>query len=122
MRTRFIAAALATAVALPIATPALAQNDGHQWHGDQQNWDAAGAYREGNHRERRMTRDDGIYRGSDGRYYCRRNNGTTGLVIGAIGGGVLGNVLGGGTRGTVIGAGAGGLLGRNVERGRVRCR
>lgn len=69
-----------------------------------------------------MSRDDQIYRGQDGRYYCKRNNGTTGLVVGAIGGGVLGNVLGGGTLGTIIGAGAGGLLGREVDRGKVRCR
>lgn len=43
--------------------------------------------------ERRLSRNDRIYRGQDGRYYCRRNDGTTGLVVGAIAGGILGNLI-----------------------------
>jgi uncharacterized protein YcfJ len=72
-----------------------------------------------------MGRDDPIWRGNDGRYYCRRSNGTTGLVVGAALGGVLGNQLAGrGSRtlGTILGAAGGGLLGREIDRGNVRCR
>ena len=36
--------------------------------------------------ERRLGPNDEVYRGSDGRYYCKRSDGTTGLVIGAVGG------------------------------------
>lgn len=92
----------------------------------QQNYYADDYYRDGRYyRERRLTRNDRIYRGRDGRYYCRRNDGTTGLIVGAALGGLLGNSLDGGRSsllGTVLGAGAGGLLGREVERGQVRCR
>ena len=40
-----------------------------------------------------LGRDDYVYRGSDGRYYCRRRDGTIGLVAGAAVGGVLGNLI-----------------------------
>ncbi len=83
-------------------------------------------YRDGRYyRERRLSRNDRIYRGYDGRYYCRRNDGTTGLILGAAVGGLLGNAIDGGRSsllGTLIGAGAGAALGREVERGQVRCR
>ena len=36
------------------------------------------------YRERRLSRRDRIYRGSDGRYYCRRSDGTTGLIVGGM--------------------------------------
>ena len=58
------------------------------------------------YRERRMSDGDRIYRGRDGKYYCRRSDGTTGLIVGGIAGGVLGNVIAPGdskTLGTVIG-------------------
>ena len=48
--------------------------------------------------------------------YCRRRSGTTGTVVGAVGGGLLGHSIAGGTAGTLIGAGAGALLGRQIER------
>jgi len=83
-------------------------------------------YRDGsNYRQRALTRNDRVYRGGDGRYYCRRNDGTTGLIVGGLAGGALGNVIaGGGSRllGTLIGAGGGALLGRQVDRGQVVCR
>jgi hypothetical protein len=82
-------------------------------------------YRQGAYPERRLGSGDRIYRGGDGRYYCRRNDGTTGLVIGALGGGVLGNVIapnGSKTLGAVLGAVGGGLIGRSVDRGNVTCR
>jgi hypothetical protein len=82
-------------------------------------------YRSGTYyTDRRLTRNDRIYRGQDGRYYCRRSDGTTGLIIGAALGGLLGNSLDNGRSsllGTLIGAGAGGALGSQVARGNVRC-
>ena len=40
-------------------------------------------YREQPGYDRRMSREDYVYRGNDGRYYCRRSDGTTGTVVGA---------------------------------------
>ena len=90
-------------------------------------YDAARYYRDDpRYRERVLSAQDEVYRGSDGRYYCRRSDGTTGLIIGGAAGGVLGNVIDGGrsrTAGTLIGGALGALLGREVERGaEVRCR
>jgi hypothetical protein len=83
-------------------------------------------YRDGRYyRERRLTRGDRIYVGNDGRYYCRRSDGTTGLIVGAAVGGLIGNSLDRGRSsllGTLIGAGAGAAIGREIERGNVRCR
>lgn len=75
--------------------------------------------------ERRLSHGDRIYRGRNGQYYCRREDGTTGLVIGGVAGGVLGNVIApGGSEllGTIIGAAAGAAIGNAVERGEARCR
>lgn len=94
----------------------------YRWHGDQKDWDASRDYRRTNARERRLTRKDQVYRGRDGRAYCKRNDGTTGLVIGGAGGAVLGNLVGGGLLGTLAGGGAGALLGREIDRGQVKCR
>jgi len=81
------------------------------------------------YRERRLSRDERIYRGRDGRYYCRRSDGTTGLIIGGVAGGVLGNIIAPGdskTIGTVLGAAGGAILGHSADRGRrsddFRCR
>lgn len=112
------ASLLATAGSPAMAKP---RHD-YSWQGDRQNWDPTDSYRRGNYRERRLTRDDQVYRGRDGRYYCRRGNGTTGLVIGGVAGGLLGNAIAGGTLGTLLGAGGGALLGRSIDRGNVRCR
>lgn len=60
------------------------------------------------------------WRGRDGRYYCRRSNGTTGLLIGGAAGALIGRSLDGGrdrTTGTIVGAAAGALIGREVDRG-----
>lgn len=92
----------------------------------QRGYDPARYYRDGRYyRERSLSRNDRVYRGYNGRYYCRRNDGTTGLVVGGLAGGALGNIIaGGGSRllGTVIGAGGGALLGQSIDRGQVRCR
>jgi uncharacterized protein YcfJ len=72
-----------------------------------------------------LGRDDHVWRGHDGRYYCRRNNGTAGLIVGAVAGGALGNALAGSssdrTIATLLGAGGGALLGQQIARGEIRC-
>lgn len=90
-------------------------------------YDAARDYRDDpRYQERRLGPDDEVYRGSDGRYYCKRGDGTTGLIVGAAAGGILGNVIDGGrhrTGGTLIGGALGALLGRSVEQNSdIRCR
>lgn len=73
----------------------------------------------------RVDRRTRIYRGNDNRYYCRRSDGTTGLIVGAAVGGLLGNQIAQGQSnllGTLIGGGAGALLGREIDRGGVSCR
>jgi hypothetical protein len=91
-------------------------------------YDAARYYRDDpRYRERYLTAQDEVYRGSDGRYYCRRSDGTTGLIVGAGAGALLGNALDGGrnrTAGTLVGGALGAILGRTVEQSQsdVRCR
>ena len=67
-----------------------------------------------------------VWRGSDGRTYCRKPSGTTGLVVGGAAGALLGREIdnkGDRTAGTVLGAAVGALLGRHVQRNVVsRCR
>lgn len=149
MRT-FMLAAAAASLAMPI-TPALAQH----WRGHHDNGRHLGHYKhhrdraewrhyDWNHRPPgyrhyyadryyvgrgyrpvRVTRYTRIYRGGNGRYYCRRSDGTTGLIVGAALGGLLGHSLGYGDSrlaATLIGAGAGGLLGRAIDRGSLTCR
>lgn len=72
----------------------------------------------------RMRDDDYIYRGRDGRYYCKRSDGTTGTIVGAIAGGVLGNIVAPGgskTLGTVLGAMGGAVAGNIIDRDNIRC-
>jgi hypothetical protein len=113
---------IALALAATMAAPSLALAD--PWQGDRDGgWDPADHYRgDHHHHGRRLGRDDRVYRGHDGRYYCRRSDGTVGLVIGALGGAAIGGAIGGDTLGALVGAGAGGLLGHSIDRGRVQCR
>lgn len=72
-----------------------------------------------------LTDNDNVYVGRDGRYYCKRDDGTTGLIVGGIAGGVLGGIIAPGgskTLGAILGAGAGALAGREIDRSSVRCR
>lgn len=65
------------------------------------------------------------WRDSRGRLRCRRPDGTTGLIIGAAGGALVGRAIdthGERATGTIIGAAAGALIGRSVERSHVTCR
>jgi uncharacterized protein YcfJ len=66
-----------------------------------------------------------VWRDSHGRYRCKRPDGTTGLIVGAAGGALIGRAIdtrGERATGTILGAAAGALLGRSVDRNRVRCR
>lgn len=66
------------------------------------------------------------WRGDDGRTYCRRQDGTTGLLIGGVAGGVIGHEIAGRrgdrTLGAILGAGVGALLGREIDKSGSRCR
>jgi len=70
-----------------------------------------GGYGDGNYGRPRVT------------YRCH-NDGSTGAIIGALAGGLLGNGIAGRgdrTLGTVLGAGGGALAGRAIERSGNRC-
>ena len=72
-----------------------------------------------------VTSNTRVWRGDDGRYYCRRNNGTTGLIIGGAVGALAGRAIdtrGDRTVGTLLGAAGGAVLGRELERSGSRCR
>lgn len=65
------------------------------------------------------------WRGRDGRTYCRKPDGTTGLLVGAVGGALLGRTIdtsGDRSAGTLLGAVGGALAGREIERSGKRCR
>jgi hypothetical protein len=124
MKTTLLAAAVLSAGLTCISLPAEARSD-HHWRGGahNRNWDASRSYdRRGYRHERRLTRRDYVYRGRDGRYYCRRSDGTTGLVVGGVGGALIGHAIGGDTLGTLLGAAGGAALGREIDRGQARCR
>lgn len=66
-----------------------------------------------------------VWQDHNGRLRCKRPNGTTGLIVGAAGGALVGRAIdtrGERATGTIIGAAAGALLGRHIDRSRVRCR
>ncbi len=115
----------AGAMTLPMAAPAQADPPPHApaWGKRAKQariYDDRGFYIE----PRRLDRDDRIWRDGD-RYYCRRDNGTTGLVIGAGVGALVGRAIdtrGDRSAGTLLGAIGGGLLGREIDRGELRCR
>ncbi|RPF70672.1 glycine zipper 2TM domain-containing protein [Aurantiacibacter spongiae] len=153
MKKTMLALAAATTLAVP-AVPAMAQGGPPAWapaHGyhaqndrgydryesrydrrDRRDRyrdrrDRRGAYDQyGRYYEpRRVSRNDRVWQGRDGRYYCQRENGTTGLIIGAAGGALLGRTIdtrGDRTVGTLLGAALGGVLGREIDRGSARCR
>lgn len=79
-------------------------------------------YRDGNRNYRYSE-----FRGRDGRYHCRRPDGTVGTIIGGVGGALIGRSIdtrGDRTTGTVIGAAGGALLGNQIAKGSGgrRCR
>ncbi len=116
---KIILAVAAAGLAIP-AAPVLA---------DPPSWAPAHGHRakQAQYQQRYYQSGNGIryWQGDDGRYYCKRSNGTTGLIIGAAAGALVGRAVdtrGERATGTILGAAAGALLGREVERGNVRCR
>lgn len=110
MRKLIIGAAL-VALAVPALTaPATAKdryNNGQYAH----YYDRDGNY------------DGPTWRDRDGRMHCRRPDGTTGLIVGAAAGALVGRSIdthGERATGTIVGAVAGALAGRAIERGN-RC-
>lgn len=97
---KFAMAVAAASLTLPVAMPAPAEAQG---------------YYQGK-----------TWRDGRGRLRCRRQNGTTGLIIGGAAGALAGRAIDGGrnrTLGTVAGAAAGALLGREIDKSRgFRCR
>ena len=84
-------------------------------------YDSRGYYIE----PRRITRESRMWRGKDGKYYCKRDNGTTGLVIGAGVGALAGHELAGSgdkTLGAILGGAVGAIIGREIDRGSLKCR
>ena len=117
-------------IALAASTLSLAGCAGLGGGYDQPGYASNNQYRS-HHRDRAndrsydMSNRDRIYRDSSGNYYCKRRDGTRGTIIGAVAGGVLGNIIapnGSKTLGTVIGAVGGGLAGRSIDKNsKVRC-
>lgn len=118
---------LATAlVALPLGACSMSSDNGrYGYNRPSSGYNGGYASREDRrdarrYERRRMARDEQIYRDNDGHYYCKRSDGTTGTVAGAIVGGVLGNLIAPGgskTVGTILGAGGGALAGRAIDKG-----
>ena len=128
MKKLSLAIAAGTLAITGIGTSAPAAADPPSWapaHGkrakDRAVYDSRGYYVN----PRRITRADRMWRGDDGRYYCRRDNGTTGLVIGAGVGALAGHELAGRgdkTLGAILGGAVGALVGREIDRGSLSCR
>ena len=94
LTSSMIAALAASALALPVTSAAAKDHQYREW------------------------------RGKDGRLYCRKSDGTVGLVVGAAGGALVGRAIdtrGERATGTILGAAAGALIGREVASKR-RCR
>jgi hypothetical protein len=125
IRTTVVALLLASTTTL-LPETASAQGRGRKVGHHKASWDAAKYYKKNaGYRGRHLGRNDVIYRGSDDRYYCKRDDGTVGLVLGGIAGGALGNIIAPGgskTIGTIIGAGAGAIIGKKIDDGEIVCR
>lgn len=97
---------------------------GHAY-GHRNRYDDRRDYRDYNDYDEPVYRDTRVWRGRDGKYYCRKEDGTTGLLIGAGVGALAGRELAGRgdrTLGTLLGAVGGALIGREIDRSNSRCR
>ncbi len=116
MRTSILAATLMAATAMPLAG-CTGNNGGLFSSGDRvYNPDAVA---EG------AQNGDVIYRDRNGNYYCKREDGTTGTLVGAGVGAILGNLIAPGgskTVGTILGGAAGALGGRAIDRADLACK
>jgi uncharacterized protein YcfJ len=123
MKTSALAAGVLS-LSLSFASMSAAAQPDHRWQGGPEHpkWDASHSYDGHRRAERRLSRNDYVHRGSDGRYYCRRSDGTTGLVVGGLAGAALGGAIGGDALGALLGGAGGAVLGNSIDRGEVRCR
>ena len=102
--------------------------DSHDRYDRSDRYDRRDRYDDRRYRDQRVNYNTRIWRDRrDGRYYCQRDDGTTGLLIGGAVGGVIGNEIAGrGDKllGTILGAAGGAILGRSLDRKRddYRCR
>ncbi len=120
MRIPLLLAAALIAPTLSACT-STTQSDryGYNNRGDRHSDGRRGDRRAEQRRARYLAQNDMIYRDNDGRYYCKRDDGTAGTIVGAIAGGVLGNIIAPGgskTLGTVIGAAGGALAGNAIDK------
>ncbi len=132
--TKAVMALAAAGTIATATTPALAHDfDRGEDRGQfEQSWNHGGRYGDYDRYDRYRNDYRGDYyrgaswRGRDGRTYCRRNDGTTGLLIGGAAGALIGREVAGyrgdRTLGAILGAAGGALLGREVDRGGSRCR
>ena len=106
-------------------------DDGDRWEhrGDRYRGDSRynqGYYGQNTYQQPYYNNTNQVWRGDDGRYYCKKKNGTTGLIVGGAAGALIGRSIAGrgdNTLGTILGAAGGALLGREVARsGSRRCR
>lgn len=99
---------------------------GRGYHRDYYRGGDRGYYRERTSWGEPVYRNTRVWRGHDGRAYCRRSDGTTGLLIGGAAGALIGRGMAGDygdrTLGAILGAAGGALLGREVDRGGSSCR
>lgn len=97
------------------------RDDWDDWDDHDDRYDRRGRYRH----PRPIGRHSRMWRGDDGRYYCERDNGTTGLVIGAGVGALAGHEIAGDgdrTLGAILGGALGAVVGREIDRGSLKCR
>lgn len=115
------AVAMGAATLVPAAPAAAQRYDGYYGQRYDNGYYGDRYYRD-NRNYRQNYRNYRNYRGQDRYYRDRRcDNGTTGTIVGAIAGGLLGNAVvgrrGDRTVGTIIGGAAGALAGRAIDKG-----
>ncbi len=125
MTNRLIVLVAGTAIAAT-AAPALSEPPAHApaWGHRAQHGDVTPVLYQRGHRDYRGYRGR-VWQDDDGRYRCRKDDGTVGLLVGGALGALIGREIDGGrdrTVGTIIGAGAGALIGREIDRDDVECR
>jgi hypothetical protein len=124
-----MAAPVSHTIAPSSVTGAVSANAHDRWDRDGRydrydRYEGRNSYSSG-YRDERVSRNTRVWRDNDGRYRCRRSDGTTGLLVGGALGGVLGNGIAGRgdrTLGTILGVAGGALLGREIDRSNSRCR
>ena len=127
MLSAAVPASAAQSFAGPAASPEMTGVSA-SWNHARRHWDQGEYHYDGDrgYSNRSDYYDGPVWRGRDGRYRCRRNDGTTGLLIGGVVGGVVGHEIvgrhGDHTAGTILGAAGGALIGRAIDRNGSRCR